>query len=184
MRNVKTVVTIIVAALLVPSIGVGPVAAQDNDPRPGLFLGGGVNFTQGSTKIGGDTGSKFGVGFTGIMAGVKSDGFRNFSIDLQIEPFEVQNPQRDERYSSLSVVVSGYLGPVGLGLGWQQRTWSGTDVWVESDGGIALQLTAALPELPVGSWAASPDAFVRLSGGDEISTTSLGLRVLFGRLVG
>jgi hypothetical protein len=59
MRNVKTVVTIIVAALLVPSIGVGPVAAQDNDPRPGLFLGGGVNFTQGSTKIGGDTGSKF-----------------------------------------------------------------------------------------------------------------------------
>jgi hypothetical protein len=118
------------------------------------------------------------------MAGVKSNGFRNFSIDLQIEPFEVQNPQRDERYSSLSVVVSGYLGPVGLGLGWQQRTWSGTDVWVESDGGIALQLTAALPELPVGSWAASPDAFVRLSGGDEISTTSLGLRVLFGRLVG
>ena len=117
MRNLKAAATMIVRALLVLVLGVAPVTAQDHDARRGLFLGGGVSFTQGSTHIGGDTGSKFGIGLPGVVAGVKSNGFRSFSVDLQIEP-------------------------------------------------------------------ASPDAFVWVSGGEEISTTSLGLRILVGRQVG
>lgn len=174
-------VSLLIVALVLTAT---PLAAQAENGRRGVFLGGGIALAQGSTEIGGDTGRKFGVGFMGIVAGMKSNGLRNFSIEVQVEPFGVKNPQRDERYSSVSAVVSGYLGPVGLGLGWQQRSWTGTDVWVESDGGIALQVTVALPLVPVGSWAASPDAFLRLSGGDEIATSSFGVRVPFGRLVG
>lgn len=157
---------------------------QRTDTRRGTFLGGGFAAAHGSTKIGGETGRKTGIGFLGMIAGIKSNGLRSFSVDVQYEPFKVQNPQRDERYSSFSIVASGYLGPIGLGIGWQQRSWAGSDVWTSSDGGIALQLTAAAPLISIGGLAVSPDLFVRLSGGDEIATSSFGLRVPFGRLRG
>jgi len=157
---------------------------QPTDTRRGTFLGGGIAVAHASTKIGGETGRETGIGFLGMIAGIKSNGFRSFSVDVQYEPFKVQSPKRDERYSSFSVVASGYLGPIGLGIGWQQRSWAGSNVWVKSDGGIALQLTAAAPLISIGGLAVSPDLFLRLSGGDEVATSSFGLRVPFGRLTG
>ena len=160
------------------------IGGRQTANRGGTFLGGGVAFALGSTNVSGDTGRKAGIGFLGIIAGVKSNGLRRFSLDVQYEPFEVQNPRRDERYSSFSAMASGYLGLLGFGIGWQERFWSGSDVWVRSDGGIALQLMVAAPLLPVGGWAVSPALFVRISGWNEIATSAIGLRVPIGRLSG
>ncbi|HSM04646.1 MAG TPA: hypothetical protein VK858_08480 [Longimicrobiales bacterium] len=133
--------------------------------------------------MGGASDGAFGVGFLGVFTVVRTNGFRLFSFEVEVEPFKVQNPQRDERYSSISVLAGGYLGPVGLGLGWQHRSWSGSDVWRDSDGGLAVQFMAALPLVAFGNWALSPDVFLRLAGGSEISTTGFGVRVPFGRIL-
>ena len=169
--------------LLALAFAATPLAAQEEAGGREAFLGGGIGLARGSTKVGGDSGSTFGVGFLGVFTVVKNNGFRLFSLEVEVEPFAVQNPQRDERYSSISVVAGGYLGPVGLGLGWQHRSWSGTDVWRNSDGGLAVQFMAALPLVAFGDWAISPDLFLRLAAGSEISTTGFGVRVPFGRIL-
>ena len=167
-----------------PAVHHGVGGGQQAKQGGGTFLGGGVALALGSTSVSGDTGRKAGVAFQGIVAQVKRNGLRRFSVDLQYEPFKVQNPRRDERYSSFSAIASGYLGLLGVGIGWQERFWSGSDVWVRSDGGIAFQFMLAAPMLPVGGWEVSPALFVRLSGWNEIATSAVGLRVPFGRLSG
>lgn len=44
-------------------------------------------------------------------------GYRTFSVEVEVEPVEVPNTERDERFSSVNLGVSGYLGPLGFGLG-------------------------------------------------------------------
>ena len=158
------------------------VGVQQGVDWGGTFLGGGVALALGSTEVGGGSGRRAGIGIVGMIAGVKSNGLRRFSLDLQYEPFEVQNPQREERYSSFSAIANGYLGRIGFGVGWQERFWAGSNVWVHSDGGMAFQLTVAAPLVPVGGWVVSPDLFVRISGWDEIMTSAIGLRVPVGRV--
>lgn len=184
--------TAITLVALVAAAG-APLVAQSSASEPGaapetvdtrrIFVGAGPSFAQAGTSVGGATGSKAGLGFGGTIARVKPSGYRSLSLDVQYEPFEVQNPQRDERFSSVSFVVSGYLGPLGLGLGWQQRLWSGGDIWVESDGWIALQVTLAAPVGAWRGWGLAPELFLRLAGGDEISTSSFGARVMVGRFL-
>lgn len=147
----------------------------------GVLFAGGAGFANGSAKVAGSTGSEAGLAWTFMLAGQKN-GWRTFSAELQVEPFDVPNTQRAEQFSSVNVIVSGYLGPLGLGLGYQRRSWGGEDVWVDSDGGVSIQITLAPKMIRRGGWAISPDLFMRFSSGDEIGTSSLGARVLVGRL--
>ena len=71
-------------------------------------------------------------------------------------------------------VETGSRGP-------ESRFWGGDNPYVDSDWGPALGLTLTTPLLELGDWLVSSELVWRGSGGDEITTSVVGLRVFFGR---
>jgi hypothetical protein len=169
-----------VAAQAAPENQAQDVEGSDRQPAA-IFFGVGGGFSQGTAKVSGSTGRASAFAYTFVLGGVQGRR-RLFTLEVHNEPFEVPNPVRAEHFSSLAVIVSGYLGPLGLGLGYQNRSWGGEDPWVDTDGGIAVQFTLAPIVADWRGWAVSPDFYMRFSGGDEIATSSMGVRVMLGRL--
>jgi hypothetical protein len=178
--TVTVALALTVTVMLIAPAG---AEAQATGSPEGLFLGFGGGWARGAARVGGETGRASGGALAGQMAIVKG-GWRRGALDVQYEPFLVPNPVRSEHYSALNVTLLGYLGPLGLGLGYQTRFWGGDDPWVPSDGGLTLMVSGGPGPLVWRGWVMQPDFFWRGAAGIEIGTSSVGVRVILGRIVG
>ena len=136
-----------------------------------------------STSVSGRSSTDAGPLFNGQLGLVLSSR-TDLTADLSVQPYKAQNPVRDEGFTA----IYGLLGAqIGLGtlyrsylrpeLGVAFRSWSGSDVFVSSDAGPVAGLAFGR-EIPIGATLGLvPELFVRVSGGDGLSTTLFGLAI-------
>ena len=108
----------------------------------------------------------------------------DLTVDVAAQPFKAQNPVADEAFRA----VYGLAGvQVGVGrsrrvylrpeLGLVFRSWSGSQVFVSSETSLAAGLGVG-GEIPVGrAVGLAPEAFVCVSGAEELSTVLVGIGV-------
>lgn len=142
--------------------------------RLGLGLG------TASMSSGGVSGSSFGPLIGGQVSFVTSRTC-DFAMEVLAQPFRVQNPNRDEAFRAYHIMVGWQFGSASQdrlyirpSVGMVHRPWSGTDVWVSSESSIALGVAIGVEQGYVGRIPLVTEAFVLLSGGDELSTTLIG----------
>ena len=99
------------------------------------------------------------------------------ALDLAVQPFEAQNPVRDEAYTAVYAMVGVEIG-LGAGhrafvrpeLGAAFRSWTGSNVWEASETGAAFGLLLGYG-VPVGrTLGVVLEGGVRISGASELST--------------
>ena len=135
------------------------------------------------TSVGGETSTDFTPLLTGQLGAAVSDG-TDLVVELAVQPFKAQNPVADEAFTAVYALAGVQLG---LGesrrlylrpeLGLVFRSWSGSEVFVESENALAAGLAVGR-EWPIGGkLGLAVEVFLRFSGADELSTTLLGLGV-------
>jgi hypothetical protein len=133
------------------------------------------------TSVGGETSTDFTPLLTGQFGAAVSDG-TDLVVELAVQPFKAQNPVADEAFTAVYALAGVQLG---LGesrrlylrpeLGLVFRSWSGSEVFVESETALAAGLAAGR-EWPIGGrLGLAVEGFLRFSGADELSTILLGL---------
>lgn len=111
--------------------------AQDDR---GVFFRADLGIARGGTEVGGSTNSSLGVTFGG-QAGW-SGSVVDVALDVVVQPFKVENPRRPEAFTALYVLPSIGVHWAGAyvrgGLGWSRLGFSGSNVFVDVDGGPAV----------------------------------------------
>lgn len=136
----------------------------------------GVAAGAASTGVGGQNSTDAGIVLTGLV-GFPISGRSDLALDLAIQPFEAQNPVRDEAYTTVYALAGLELGLdarhrafVRPELGAAFRSWSGSDVFTASETGVALGVALGYG-IPVGRTLGLVfEGAVRVSGADELST--------------
>lgn len=156
-------------------------AAQD----PGLVWGLGVGPGAVQLSVAGEVETAYGVVPHGRL-GMRTAGGTLFLAELDLQPFDVENPRRAEAFrgawwlASVEFTLADVL--VRPSLGWQHRSWSGANPVEDSDGGPALGLAAGYELGRRGPIAVTVEAFGRVSS-IELEG-SVGARLLGIRVVG
>ena len=165
-------------------VSVASATTLDAQARRGTVqLRAGAALGVATTSVGGEKSTKVGPLLTGQF-GVALSSRTDLTLELAVQPFKAQNPVRDEAFTgvfTLAGVQVGfgesrrvYLRPE---LGLVFRSWSGADVFVPSETGLAVGLAVGR-EWPVGAKVGvAVEGFGRLSGADELSTVLFGLGV-------
>jgi len=135
------------------------------------------------TSVGGETSTDFTPLLTGQLGAAVSDR-TDLVVELAVQPIKAQNPVADEAFTAVYALAGVQLGRgesrrfyFRPELGLVFRSWSGSEVFVDSEIGLAAGLAVGR-EWPVGAKSGlAIEGFVRFSGADELSTTLLGLGV-------
>jgi hypothetical protein len=125
--------------------------------------------------------SDFGPLLSGQLGFAISSG-SHLTLGATFQPFKAHNPVADEAFTAvytLAAVQLGfgktrrtYLRPE---LGVVFRSWSGSEVFVDSETSLAAGLAFGR-EWPLGrKMGLAIESFIRLSGADELSTTMIGI---------
>ena len=149
-------------------------STQQHSAPVTLRLGGA--YGSAGTSVGGESSSNSGVVITGLV-GMRLSARSELALDLAVQPFEAQNPVRDEAYTAVYAMVGVEIG-LGAGhrafvrpeLGAAFRSWTGSNVWEESETGAAFGLLLGYG-IPAGSsLGVVLEGGVRVSGASELST--------------
>jgi hypothetical protein len=135
------------------------------------------------TSVGGETSTDFTPLLTGQL-GVAVSSRTDLVVDLAVQPSKAQNPVADEAFTAVYALAGVQLGRgesrrfyLRPELGLAFRSWSGSEVFVESETALAAGLAVGR-EWPIGGrLGLAVEGFLRFSGADELSTTLLGLGV-------
>jgi hypothetical protein len=174
---VSRVVLVIVLVLVVSN----STAAHAQVRAGSVVLKAGAALGLASTSVGGETSTDIGPLVTGQFGMVLSSR-TELTADVALQPFKAHNPVADEAFTGV-YTMAGLQ--VGLGssrrayvrpeLGVVFRSWSGSEVFTDSETGLAVGVAAG-GEFPVAhSLGLAAEAFVRLSGADELNTLLVGL---------
>jgi hypothetical protein len=167
--------------LLLPLMlgAVAPVGAQ---ARSGpVEVRAGAAFGWARTAVAGEASTDVGPLLTG-QVGYALSTRTDLTLDLAVQPFKAQNPVADEAFRAgygLAGIQVGvgrsrrvYLRPE---VGLVYRSWSGSQVFKASETSPAAGLGVG-GEMPVGrALGLAAEAFVRLSGAEELSTALVGV---------
>lgn len=167
-------------ALLLVSIARPQVAASQSPAE--LFVGGGAGFGWGTLEVDSDFGSRSGPVVVG-QVGLSRSGLRTWSVEVEVQPFRVPSPVRDERFRAWRALVRRSFGSpffVAPGVGLEYRGWSGnervegfdTGLVVAVGAGRYVRLDDAIVLLPAISWSYSP-----VDRGASASGAGVSLRV-------
>lgn len=153
--------------------------AQDRSGA--VQLGAGAALGLARTSVGGETSTDVGPLLTGQF-GVALSSRTNLTLALAVQPFKAHNPVANEAFTAI-YTLAGL--EVGLGrrrrvylrpeLGLVFRSWSGTEVVVPSETGLALGVVIGREWPMSAKLGLATEGFVRLSGADELSTILVGL---------
>jgi hypothetical protein len=160
------------------SLASGLAAQESSEQFTAVFVGAG--FARGGLDVPNwNAGYGYGYGPLLILQISKVRGpWRTWAWELQLEPFETPNVVDSEHYRAWSAMANRYFGPFALAAGFQSRSWGGEHAVVSSDWGLAVGVGLAPKVVHVGSVAITGDFMWRVSGGDEIVTSLVGLRAL------
>lgn len=140
----------------------------------------GAGFARGGLDIP-NWGAGYGYGYGPVLvlqvSKVKRP-WRTWALELQVEPFKTPNVVNSEHFRAVTLLAQRYFGPLALGVGIQSRNWGGEHSVVSSDGGPALGIGLAPKVIDLGSITVTGDVVWRVSGGDEIVTSLVGLRAM------
>ena len=175
----RTVELCAIVSIALASVPVAHTAAQERDRAVHLRVGAGLGLAR--TSVGGETSSDVGP-FLSAQLGVAISPATDLTLGAAFQPFKAQNPVIDEAYTGI-YTLAGLQ--VGLGetdrlyfrpeLGLVFRSWSGSEVFVSSETSLAAGLAFGR-EWPLGrKTGLAIEAFIRLSGADELSTNLVGI---------
>jgi hypothetical protein len=174
---VSRVALVIVLVLVVSNL----TAAHAQERAGSVVLKAGAALGLASTSVGGETSTDVGPLVTGQF-GIVLSTRTELTADFALQPFKAHNPVADEAFTGV-YTMAGLQ--VGLGdsrrayvrpeLGVVFRSWSGSEVVTDSETGLAVGLAVGY-EFPLAhSLGLATEAFVRLSGADELNTLLVGL---------
>lgn len=148
------------------------LAANDLEGGKRLFVRAGIGGGAGMTRVGEETNTAAGpvgnlqIGLSGRRA--------QLALDLEVQPFRVENPLRREAYRAAHLLpsVQVYFGKAYLrgGLGLARLWYSGADVFRAQETNLAYGLSAGYERHSrrirpgvevVGRWTHSPDGELR-----------------------
>ncbi len=163
------------AALCITILGLAP-GAWASDVRVGAGLG----VTRGGTTVGRQSSDRVAMGGNALLRFGRSV---RWGLEVDVQPYRIDNPVRQESFRSTYVLPSVELGAqagpyLRLGVGGAHRSWSGPDVWVSSELSPAAGLAVGHEFKVAPNVSLSPEAFGRVSVGDEITTRLYGARVV------
>jgi hypothetical protein len=179
----RTLVTMTVLGLA--AVG-SPVGAQDGFARGGLVAGG-IGLAHAGISVGGQSGSASGL-TAHARIGATTGRHTLLLLDVELQPFEVQNPARAEAFRSTYVLIAlqRYLAPrvyARAGAGLQFRSWTGPNPVTAADNGLALG-GAVGAEVPLGGrLVLTPEivantAFIEVEG--SVNAQLVGIRLSLG----
>ena len=171
----------LLAAALLLGRGAELVAGERPQGTGFVFRGGG-GLLNGATEVAGERSSKTGLGLNAQLAVSKRTV--EWALDLEIQPFTVDNPVKAEAFRVVYVLpsfrVHGRNVFLRAGLGLAQFSFSGPEANVSSESGIGIGLSAGYElERPrrfpltievVGRWGSTPDL--------ELGARGLGVQVV------
>lgn len=173
--SARVVIYLLVA--LLSSTGV--LGAQESpESSTVVFVGAGV--ARGGLNVPSwNAGYGYGYGPVLVLQVSKVKGpWRTWAWEVQAEPFKTPNVVDSEHFSALTAMAHRYFKPFALAAGIQFRSWGGEHSSVSSDWGPVLGVGLAPKRIELGGTKVTGDLLLRVSGGDEIETSFVGLRVL------
>ena len=151
---------------------------RDAGIKPVVRVGLGAGI--GGTEVAGETNSQIEILFTGQL-GLSILNRVALLIDLQYQPFKVENPVRAEAFQltyllgSLEVTIYKDLF-FRLGFGSAHFSWSGADVWVSSEKGLAGGFAFGWGLKKISKLKPALEVFLRGASVPELSATTIGLQ--------
>lgn len=170
---------VVICLLVALASSTGGLDAQGSpEASTNAFVGAGV--ARGGLNVPSwDAGYGYGYGPLLVLQVSRVKGpWRTWAGELQVEPFRTPNVVDSEHFRAVTVMAHRYLRPLSLAAGIQFRSWGGEHSSVGSDWGPALGVGLAPMIMELGGTQVTGDLLLRISGGDEIETSLVGLRVL------
>ena len=137
--------------------------AQTGQSETGRQFGIGLGLGAASMSVGDDRNWDFGASILGRFG---LDSRNRFLVIVEFNPLGVGNPVADESFTALNLLLGFSIGKrfkVRPSLGWQFRSWSGSQQVEGSDSGLLLGMDVG-PEFRVNArLSLSPEAVFRLS---------------------